>query len=521
MPGVHDAATVGDILVAALRRFPDRVAFRYDGRDWTYRRTEDLLARWVAVLGERGLRPGEGVGLLSHNRPEAWFAQVAPALAGGRYTPLHPAGSLEDHVRICDEAQLRFLLADPVFDERAGQLREKCPSVEGVFTFGSSEAGEDLTGLADRVTGGGRLERGPHGPDDICFLFYTGGTTGAPKGVLVPERALAACAYNAATGWDLPDHISYLAVSPLSHFAAIPVIPTLMHGGTIVVHSRFDPGAWLQTVAAERATLSLLVPTMIYALLDHPGLDRTDLSSLQTVIYGASAIDPGRLAEAIERFGPVFCQVYGQIESTGQATALWRHQHDRSDPHRLASCGTPLPFTRVTVLDDAGQPTAPGTPGEICLRGPSVMSGYWQQPELTAATLSGGWLHTGDIGTRDADGFLYVIDRKKDLIISGGFNVFPREVEDVLLTHPAVDAAAVIGVPDDRWGEAVKAVVVLRPEAQVDPRELIALVRDRKGPIVAPKSIDLIDRLPLTRLGKPDKKALRARYWQGRERQVG
>ncbi len=517
---VHAVPTWGDILPAALRRFPGRVAFRCDGRDWTYRETEDVLARWVAVLHERGLRPGEGVGLLSHNRPEAFFAQVAPGLAGGRYTPLQPAGSLDDHARICNDAELRFLLVDPAYGGRAVELRETCGSVEAVFTFGPSDAGENLDALAERATLRGRLDRGPHGPDDIVTLLYTGGTTGVPKGVALPERAGAALVYTAATGWDLPDHIRYLAVSPISHFATIPILPTFMRGGTVVLQPRFDPDAWLAAVVAERPTLSLLVPTMIYALLDHPDLGRTDLSSLQTVVYGGSAIAPTRLAEAIERIGPVFSQVYGQIESAGQATALWRAQHDPADLHRLTSCGTPVPFMRVAVLDASGNPVRPGVPGEICLRGPAVMQGYWKQPELTVATLADGWLHTGDIGTHD-DGYLYIIDRKKDVIVSGGFNVYPREVEDALLAHPAVSAVAVIGVPDPKWGESVKALVVLQPGSSVSTDALSALVRERKGAINTPKSIDIIDQLPLTALGKPDKKLLRARYWQGRERQVG
>jgi fatty-acyl-CoA synthase len=180
-----------------------------------------------------------------------------------------------------------------------------------------------------------------------------------------------------------------------------------------------------------------------------------------------------------------------------------------------------MPFTRVTLLDESGEPAPDGAPGEICLQGPSVMDGYWKQPELTASTLAGGWLRTGDIGVRDGDGLFYIVDRKKDMVVSGGFNVFPREIEDVLARHPAISAAAVIGVPDDKWGEAVKALVVLRPGAHADASELIALVRDHKGPVYAPKSVEFLDSLPVTPVGKADKKLLRAQYWQDRERHVG
>ena len=521
MPGLYEAVTVGEVICSALRRFPERIAFRQDGRELSYRHVEETLGRWVAVLRERGLVRGQGVGLLSPNRPEAWMVTAAVALAGGRYTALHPLGSLDDHLHACNEAELRFLFVDPAFAERAVALKEKAQTVEAVFSFGPSEAGDDIEALAVRARVNGGLEPGPATADDVSYLLYTGGTTGVPKAAMLTDGAVVAHYYGTALGWDLPKHMRYLAVAPISHAAGMLIMPTLLSGGTVILQRRFDPSAWLQAVAEEGANLSLLVPTMIYALLDHPQLDATDLSSLETIIYGASPISPTRLAEGLERVGPVFCQLYGQTESCGQGTSLWRGHHDASDLTRLTSCGQSMPFNRMAVLDEEGNPVPDGTPGELCMQGPTVMNGYWKQPELSAATLAGGWLHTGDIGTRDQEGFFYIVDRKKDMIVSGGFNVFPREIEDVLAGHPAVSTAAVIGVPDDRWGEAVKALVVLRPGAAVEAGELIALVRERKGPIYAPKSVEFLEALPMTPVGKADKKVLRARYWAGHDRQVG
>ncbi len=291
---------------------------------------------------------------------------------------------------------------------------------------------------------------------------------------MLPERALAQMVSSVLTGWDLPKEKRYLASAPISHAAGMLITPVLLSGGTVVLHRAFDPARWLSTVADERITVGLLVPTMIYAVLDHADLDRTNLASLETIMYGASAISPTRLAEGIRRLGPVFCQLYGQTECAGITTSLWRAQHLPEDLHRLTSCGMPMPGVRVAVLDDEGQPVADGTTGEICVQGASVMQGYWKQPELTAGALDGGWLRTGDMAVRDEAGFLYIVDRKKEMIVSGGFNVFPREIEDVLSAHPAVAVAAVIGVPDDKWGEAVKALVVAKPGASVDPAELIA-----------------------------------------------
>jgi fatty-acyl-CoA synthase len=519
MAGLHEPARYTDLVLAALRRFPSRVAFRQDGRDLTYAQVADRLARWVTVLVGRGFRPGQGIGLLSANRPEVWLGQTAAPLAGGRYTALHPLGSLDDHRYACDEAELRFLFVDPAYAERAAALAERCPSVEAVFTFGPADLGQDITALAGAATPA-PLGGGPHGPDDVAWLLYTGGTTGVPKAAMLPERALAQLVSSVLIGWDLPREMRYLACAPISHAAGMLITPTLLSGGTVVLHHSFDPGRWLGAVSAERITVSLLVPTMIYALLDHPEMDRADLSSLETIMYGASPISPTRLAEGIRRIGRVFCQLYGQTECAGIATSLWRHQHAIDDPVRLGSCGMPMPGARVEVLDDDGHPVPPGTPGEISVQGASVMLGYWKQPDLTTAALRDGWLRTGDMATRDEQGFLYIVDRKKDMIVSGGFNVFPREIEDVLAAHPAVSSVAVIGVPDDRWGEAVKALVVPRPGARLDAAELIALVRDRKGPVCAPKSVELIEALPLTPVGKADKKVLRARYWGGRTRQV-
>ena len=519
MTSLHEPARYTDLVLTALRRFPTRVAFRQDGVEWTYAETADRLARWVTLLRRRGLERGQGIGVLSPNRPEVWLGQTAAPFAGGRFTALHPLGSLDDHCYACDEAELRFLFVDPLYAERAAAIADRCRSVEHVFTFGPAAIGDDIEALVASIRPE-PLDGGPHGAEDVAWLLYTGGTTGVPKAAMLPERALAQMVTSVLTGWDLPREKRYLACAPISHAAGMLITPTLVSGGTVVLQTSFDPGRWLDAVAAERITVTLLVPTMIYAVLDHPRLDQVDRSSLGAIVYGASPISPTRLAEGIERIGSVFCQLYGQTECAGIATSLWRHQHDPGDLHRLTSCGMAMPGARLAVLDDDGHPVPDGTPGEICVQGSSVMLGYWKQPDLTAAALDHGWLRTGDMAVRDDDGFYYIVDRKKDMIVSGGFNVFPREIEDVIATHPAVSAAAVIGVPDPKWGEAVKALVVARPGAMLDGADVIALVRDKKGPVYAPKSVELLDALPLTPVGKPDKKVLRARYWAGQTRKV-
>ena len=271
--------------------------------------------------------------------------------------------------------------------------------------------------------------------------------------------------------FELPSSPRYLAAAPISHVAGTKVAPVLLRGGTVHLMQRFEPGEFLATVEREHISMSLLVPTMIYTLLDHPELATRDLRSLELLLYGASPMSPTRLTEAIERIGPRFSQLYGQTECY-PISLLRKADHDPARPDLFASCGAPVAATEVCLLDAEGHRVAPGEAGEICVRAPHAMEGYWQRDDLTRDTLAAGWLHTGDIARADEHGYLFIVDGKKDMIVSGGFNVYPREVEDVVTTDPSVAIAAVFGAPDPRWGEAVMAGVVPRPGASVDAEHL-------------------------------------------------
>jgi fatty-acyl-CoA synthase len=514
------ATTHSDLIMRALRCFPDRVAFRQGDRTVTYREAERLVAGTIAVLCDLGIAPGDGAALLSPNRPEAWVTQVAPAFLGCSYTALHPLGSFDDHLHACNEAELKVLFVDPGYSERASALLESSPSLEHILTFGPAEIGQDLLTLIEKATPP-TLDRFYTSPDTTAWLLYTGGTTGIPKAAELPERAVAQMAFSTSVGWDLPARRDYLAVSPISHAAGMMVTAVLMAGGSVTLMKGWDPQEWVDTVSRENITLALLVPTMIYSLLDSGALDTRDVSSIETIMYGSSPMAPARLREGIERLGSVFCQLYGQTECAGIVSSLWRHHHDLTRPERLGSCGLPMPGVRLSLRTDDDQPAAQGERGEVCVRGLSVMKGYHKRPDLTEEALAGGWLRTGDIAFADEDGFLYLVDRKKDMIVSGGFNIFPSEIEKVLTDHPSVSSAAVIGVPDPKWGEAVKALVVAKPGLNLDAAALIALVKEHKGSHYAPKSLDIVDALPVNPLGKPDKKSLRATYWTDTDRQIG
>ena len=518
---LYQGCSVGELVVTAIHRGGGRTAFISGDTRWTYRQLGALVSTVVQALTTRGLQRGDAVATLSANRPEAFLITAAAYVMGLRVTWMNPTSSEDDHAYILEDSGVRTLFVDPdSFSDRARVLARRVPGVQCLLSFGANDGfGDDLMAEAARFTPQRLLPQAD--ADDVCVLVYTGGTTGQPKGVAHTHRVQVTMILQEMADWDWPAEIRFLALTPITHASGAMIMPVLLKSGTYAMTQGFSAEKFVRLVEAHRITATFLVPTMIYGLLDHPARRSADLSSLKLIIYGASPMSPTRLIEGMQALGSVFMQLYAQSEAPNTITVLHQHEHDPvHHPERLASCGTPCVGNQVRLLDDAGQEVADGEVGEICVRGPLVMQGYWNKPEETAQALRHGWLYTGDMARRDAHGYLYIVDRSKDMIISGGFNVYPREVEDVLSQHPAVAAAAVVGVPDAKWGEAVRALVVLRPGATVGADELMALVRARKGPVYSPKAIDFVDALPTTGLGKLDKKAIRARFWQGLDRAV-
>ena len=503
----------------ALARFPSRTAFSWPGGSLTYQGAIDLIARMQAVFMQQALPAGSRVAFLTANRADTWCAGVAAQLSRLAITWLHPLGSLADQLFQLEDSEAAMLVVDAAaFRDRGGELAARAPRLRSVYSLGRTDYGRDLLQAAKAA--GQTTPRCVAGPDDIATLNYTGGTTGRSKGALRYHHNMAGFAGAILADFEIPEGARYLTVAPISHVAGTKVLPTLIRGGTVHMLKGFDPEAVLHTIERERINFTLFVPTMIYVLLDHPALNKTDLSSLELVLYGASAMSPSRLVEGIERIGPVFSQLYGQTECY-PVSVLRKADHDRKTPELFLSCGFPIVACEVRILDSEDQEVRVGEAGEICVRAPHVMAEYWKRPEQTAETLKSGWLHTGDIARKDERGYMFILDRKKDMIVSGGFNIFPREVEDVLSAHADVAMVAVIGVPDPKWGEAVTAMIVPRPGARPDTDALIALVKDRKGAAHAPKRIDIVESLPTTAVGKVDKKALRAKVWTGQKRMVG
>lgn len=511
---LHRPLCLPDIIANALNQTPERPLLQLAGGPMlSVGEVRDATSQFLQALQSLGVGPESRVATLSSNRPEVLHVAHAVQLSAAVAVPMHPLGGVADHTHVLRDGGVDVLVFDGSrFSERAAELKARLPELK-LISFGPSPAAQDLCALAARFTPK-RLEAPRVDGSKIARLTYTGGTTGKPKAIPLPQRIPMICLQIMLSEWEWPATPRVLSCSPLSHAGSAMVLPTLVKGGTILIQPSFDPVKVMEAIQEYRINCMLVVPTMIYALLDHPRFHEFDLSSLETVFYGASAIAPARLKEAIERIGPVFAQFYGQSEAPMGITYLRKADHDVRDLRRLASCGRPVLWNRVELLDSHGRPVPDGEPGEICVQGPIVMDGYRDNPDATAEALRSGWLHTGDVAVRDPGGFLRIVDRTKDMIVSGGFNIYPREIEDILAEHPVVSQVAVIGVPHEKWGEAVKAFVVTRPGEHVAPEELMAMVAARKGSFQAPKLVEFIDAIPQTAVGKPDKKALRARVAQ-------
>lgn len=515
---LYAGGTVGRLILTAIERFADRPALSDGEVAYSYREFGDAIARTIAVFRDLGLKKGDALAMLCGNRVPAVTCRMAATIMGMRFTPLHPAAAADNHLFILEDAEIDALLVDSDYAAKGTALKDKCPRLRHLVSLGPVAGAVDLLAASRAATPAPLRDEGD--PQDLVSISYTGGTTGKPKGVMLSHRSMIACFCHELSDWDLPEDIRFLAVTPISHASGSVIPIVMMRGGFTRLMQGFDAEEFCRIVAAEHITTTWLVPTILYVLLDHLARHTHDMSSLQSIIYGAAPMSPDRLREAIGVFGPVFVQLYGQTEAPMAVTTLRKNDHALTRTERLGSIGLPCPSVQVKLFDQEMNEVPPGTPGEICVRGALVMSGYWKRPDATENAFRGDWLHTGDVAVSDADGYLTIVDRISDMIITGGFNVYPRETEDALLSHEAVSSAAVIGVPDPKWGEAVKAFVVLRPGAECNETSLQAHVKQRRGTVWVPKSIDFVTDLPVTALGKIDRKLLREPFWRGKIRQV-
>jgi len=504
---------------------PDGSAYIQDERSHSFNEVGELSCRIANRLLDLGLPQGTKGAVWSANDVTAWTCTLGLWRANMCWIPVNERNSAQENHYILEAFDCELLFYQQQFAELIAQLRPRLPGIRHWICIDAETA--DAPSLQQWC--GGQASSRPEihvDLDDVIALSPTGGTTGKPKGVMNTHRSvqtffahfMLACSYRDGA---MPVN---LAAAPMTHTAGLLSVPCTAQGGTVVVVSKPDPGLMLQAIARHRVTEFFLPPTVIYRLLETPGIEAVDFSSLRYLLYGAAPMSVEKLKKAIALWGPIMAGGYGQTEAMASICNLRPDEHmvdgDLAPDSRLSSVGRPNPLIRVEIMNDANQILPRGETGEICVRGDLVMKGYYKAPEKTAETIIDGWLHTGDIGHLDAEGYLHITDRKKDMIISGGFNVYPSEVEQVIWGHPAVQDCAVIGVPDEQWGEAVKAVVELNLGQTVTAEELIALCKSRLGSVMAPKSVDFIASLPRSPVGKVLKKDLRQPYWEGVQRKI-
>jgi len=503
----------------------DTVAYIQDDRSFTFDQAGALSCKIANRLLALGLPKETKAAVWAGNDVTAWICTLGIWRAGLTWIPVNARNGAEDNRYILDQFDCEVLFFQGAFAEAVAALRPALPKVREWICIDADLP--DAPSL--EAWCGDQPSTKPNvvaALDDIFIITSTGGTTGLPKGVMNSHRAaqttfiqfMLACTYRDGT------RPVNLAAAPLTHSAGLLSIPCTAQGGTVVVLSKPDPALLVQAIAEHRVTEFFLPPTVIYALLEAPGIERVDFSSVRYLLYGAAPMSVDKLKKAIALWGPIMTESYGQSEAMGSIATLRADEHMvggvLASDEQLASVGRPNPLVRVEIMDDQNRILARGETGEICVRGDLVMTGYYKDPQRTAETIIDGWLHTGDVGHIDVHGYLHLTDRKKDMIITGGFNVYPAMVEQVLWAHRAVQDCAVIGVPDEKWGEAVKAVVELNPGHSVGADELIALCKNKLGSVMAPKSIDFIERLPRSAAGKVLKKDLREAYWHGRTSRI-
>jgi acyl-CoA synthetase (AMP-forming)/AMP-acid ligase II len=520
------------MLTTTATSYPDQVAWIWQPEPGatltrTYGETNRRADALAAGLVDRGVSRGDRVALFMQNRPEAMESFFAALKLGAAAVPLNPRFTAEEIDYHLGDAGARALIIGEEVADVVAKVRDRLTSVEHVICVGSDGA-DDGTVDFEAVLAqhdGSPFPTVDVEDDELAWLAYTSGTTGQAKGAMLTHGNLIACALGAlADTMRLEVGDVALHAASLTHGSGYNALAYTMKGCAQVLLSPigFEVEKFLDFVSRYKVNALFAVPTMIKMIVDHPAASAADLSSLRWVMYGGAPMYVEDLKKALDLMGPVFVQIYGQTESPMTGTLLRPEEHRLGEPYAswLGSCGRARSGIGVRILDENDRPVPPGEVGEICLRGATVMKGYWNRPEATAESLRSGWLHTGDIGRMDDHGYVYILDRTRDMVISGGLNIYPREIEEVLLTHPDVSEVCVFGVPDDKWGEALKAHVVLTPGQSATEAEIIAFAGEHLAGYKKPKTVDFVDEIPKTTYGKPDKKAVRSPYWAGQERMV-
>jgi long-chain acyl-CoA synthetase len=515
------------ILERAVRFYPDQTAVVCDSARITYRGLAERVRRLCQALQGLGIAKGDRLAILMFNCHRYFELYYATPEMGALAVPLNIRLSASEIAYILKDSGSNTLFVGPEFVPLLAEIRHQLPDLRHCIFTGDGpppDGFESYEQLLDAASSD--FTPTPVLPDDLAALFYTSGTTGHPKGVMLSHANLLANAYHILASMTWQDEEVYLHACPMFHIADGPTSHFITWlGGTHVIIPGFKPDLALEVMEREHVTATLLIPTMINFLIHHPDVDKRDLRTLRRISYGGAPMPAELARQAMQTLACSFIHLYGLTESAPLLTFLPPEQHVADGPpekvRRLLSCGRAIIGTRVRVVDGHGQDVPTGEVGEIIARGPNIMVGYWNRPDETAAALRDGWLYTGDLASMDDEGYVYIVDRKKDMIITGGENVFSTEVENALYTHPAILEAAVVGVPDATWGEAIKAIIVLKPGMQATAEDIMEHCRAHIAHFKVPRSVDFYEgALPKSGSGKILKRELREKYWAGQERRV-
>ncbi|SEN11357.1 long-chain-fatty-acid--CoA ligase [Lihuaxuella thermophila] len=517
-------------LIISAQNYANKTALVDGDETFTYGHFADRVSRLKQALVRRGIAKGDRVALLLLNDFRYLELFYAVTAIGAIAVPLNTRLSVSEIIDLLKDSEPKALFFHREFTDWIHQIARQVLSLQ-TFVLTEKQK-EDLPGYIGfyeewiRGEESQPLSYDDLSPDDVAGLYYTGGTTGRSKGVMLTHANLVSNAYHAAIMLQYHPETCYLHAAPMFHVAdGASTYAVTMVGGTHHHIRTFQPQTLLKWVAEKKPNTMLLVPTMINMLVNEPAFGDYDVSSIRKILYGASPMPVEVLKKAKAKLPHVeFVQGYGMTEASPLVTMLLGKDHvtggTKEEERRLLSCGQAIVGVEVKIIDAQGRETEPGEVGEIIVRGPNVMKGYWKQPEETARVLRNGWYYTGDLAYRDAENYIYVVDRKKDMIITGGENVYSVEVEQVLYTHPGILEAAVIAVPDPVWGEAVKAVVVKKSGSSLDEQKLIDYCRGRLAHFKVPKSVDFVAQLPKNGAGKILKRQLREPYWKDQVKQV-
>ena len=506
----------------------DRTAIVDGDAQWSYGRMQAATHDVARALWANGLRTQEPAGVYSHNDARVLLCMLGIMRAGAVWVPINYRNASDANIEYMNYVEIAWLFYHSQFRDSVREIQARVPSLRGLICLDQDE-GDHPSLETFMKQGTSATELGwadAYGNIDwLAGLVPTGGTTGPAKGVRVTNLAFGTMTEMAGRYWRGDcEYPICLNTAPLSHAAGVMAFALCAQGATHIVMPKFDALEVLHNIERHRITHVYLPPTALYSLIAHPKVHEFDHSSLRVLLLAGSPVAPGKLREAVEVFGPCVCQSYGQTEApmlmTFLDSATLAAAAAGDHPERLASCGKPTSAVRLAIMDDAGKILPARERGEIVVRGALVCGGYYKMPEATAEIRVHGWHHTGDVGYVDEEGFVYIVDRKKDMIISGGFNVYCAEVEAAIMALPDVYECAVIGIPDDHWGETVKAFVVLRPSASLSDTALISYCKQKLGGVKSPKFVEFCDEIPKTAAGKIDRKKIRAPYWEHAERQV-